>query len=267
MKLQAELKDTGFVIVAPHAQQATQEEALRLLRQYKVNYTVTSSGNLPGEEVKGLPMAFLFDTSGKIVEKGNHIPLQKVRDLVQSEPHFLAAGRTYTKQKAAAESLKKTKVYGQILKKLDKDLKGDGPAAEEARYLAERIRAHGQRKLDEAKAGESDDAFLAQMAYAEVAASWKGDEIGEKASARLKELKADKTFQEELKAATLASQILAECEKLVAQGGKVVLDQGPNQRIAANVKASATALKKKFPEAKATAKVLRELEGYGIKGL
>ncbi len=267
VKLQSELKESGFTIMAPHAQAGTQEDVEKLARQYKINFTMTSSGEVPGEKFDGLPMQFLFDSSGKLVEKGHHIPPQKITNLVASEPHFLAAGRKYTKHKAEAEALKKSKVYGQIIKKLEKDLNGSGDAAEEAKYLTERIRAHGMKKLEEAKTAEGDDAFLAQQTYGDVAAGWKGDEIADQASARLKELKTDKAFQAELKASQMAHQILAECDKLVAQQGKINLDYGPNQKVAASVKSSVTALKKKYPDSKATGKIAQVLEGYGFKGL
>lgn len=268
VKLQDQLKDTGFTIIAPHAQAGTQEEVAMMARQLKMmNIVVASNGEVPGEKVEGIPMQFLFDASGKLVEKGNHIPAAKIQDLVASEPHFLAAGRTYTKHKAEAEALKKSKAYGAILKKLEKSLSGKGDAAEEAKYLSERIRAHGKRKLEEAKAAEGDDPFAAQQVYTDLAATWKGDELGDKASARLKEIKADKAFQTELKASTILHQVLSECDKLVAQGGTINHGYGPNQKIAANVRASAAALKKKYPESKAVAKLPEMLKGFGFKDI
>jgi hypothetical protein len=268
VKLQDELKDSGFTIVAPHAQDASQEDVVALARQLKVNFTVVSSGEVPGETIGGIPAAFLFDSSGKLVQKGHPATMkQAIHDLVQREPHFLAAGRTYTKQKAVAESLKKSKAFGPMLKKLEKDLKGEGAAAEEATYLTERITAFGKKRLDEAKASETADAFAAQQLYTELAASFKGVEIGDQAAARLKELKNDKEFQTELKAATIAQQIRVECAKLVAQGGKVDLNYSPNKKVATSVLASYTALKKKYPESKALAGLKSELGGYGFKEL
>jgi hypothetical protein len=265
VKLQAELKDTGFTIIAPHAQSGTQEEVAMVARQLKMmNIIVPASGDVPGEKVEGIPMQFLFDASGKLVEKGHHIPPAKVQALVASEPHFLAAGRAYKKHKAEADALKKSKTYGSILKKLDKSLSGKDDAAEEAKYLAERIRAHGQRKLDEAKESEGSNAFAAQQAYTDIAAVWKGDAVGEKASARLKELKTDKAFQSELKASTLLHQILSECDKLVAQGGKINHGYGPNQKIVASVRASAAALKKKYPDSKTATNLPELLKDFGF---
>src|SRR5574341_1815468 len=118
VKLQEELKDADFAIIAVHSQNVPRETVLKLLRKNKVNYTVTSGGNIPGNPVSGLPAAFLFDSRGKLVERGHPTTLKpKIHALVESEPHFLAAGRKYTKLAPVAEALKKTKAYGQILKR------------------------------------------------------------------------------------------------------------------------------------------------------
>jgi hypothetical protein len=267
VKLQDELKDSGFAIVAPHSQAGDQDDVANFGRRYKINFTLTSRGDVPGHKVEGLPTQFLFDTQGKLVVTDHHISLQRVRELVASEPHFLAYGMKYTKHKAEADLLKKSKAYGQILKKLEKDLNGTGAAAEEAKYLTTRISAHGSKKLEEAKAAEEDNAFGAQQAYTELAANWKGSDIGEKAAARLKDLKADKEFQNELKASALAHQILGECEKLIAQAGKINLEYELNRKIVTSVKTGVAALKKKYPDSKAAKNIGQSLEGYGIKGL
>lgn len=267
VKLQDELRDTGFAIVAPHSQAGTEDDVANFGRQYKINFSMINSGEVPGQKFESLPMQFLFDASGKLVESGHHINDKKIHDLVASEPHFLAAGRKYTKHKAEAELLKKSKAYAPILKKLEKDVNGTGDAAEEAKYLTARIRAYGTKKLEEAKAAESEDPYVAEQGYTAVSTTWKGDALAEKASARLKELKADKDFQTELKASTMVHQILSECEKLVAQGGKLNLDYPVNQKVAASVKTSVAALKKKYPDSKAAKNIGQTLQSYGFKSL
>jgi len=269
VKLQEELKDSGFVIVAAHAQAGTNDEIAAIARKNRVNYTVIGSSQGP-EAVSGIPAAFLFDSSGKLIEKGHPGQsnfVKKIRDTVASEPHFLAAGKKYTAPKVAAlaDSLKKSAAYGQLLKKLDPMTKGDGAAAEEAKYLKERIEAYGTRKLDEAKALESDDPFVAVTEYNKIAASFTGAAAGDGAKNRLKELKADKDFQTELKAGELLHQMQAECEKLVATGGTYNLEAGPNKKIAANVRAYLAALKKKYTNSKAANKASDALKSYGFK--
>lgn len=267
VKLQDELRDSGFVIIGAHSQGGTKDEIAKVARGLKINFTVTDRFDIPGDDSNSLPMQFLFDASGKLVEKGNHLKPQSIKDLVASEPHFLAHGREYKKHKAEVEMLKKTKAYGTILKKLEKSLKGSGDAAEESKYLTERLLAFGAKQVDGAREAEANDAFKAHQLYTDLAANWKGADPGDKASARLKELKSDKAFQEELKASKLLAQVLAECDKLVAQGGKIKLDYGPNQKVAATVKAGALALKKNHPKSKAAEQLTTVLGELGFKGI
>jgi len=267
VKLQEEYKDTGFAIVAPHVQEPNKEAVLGLLRKNRANYTVTNGGRAPGQG-NGIPEAFLFDTRGKLVEKGHPAELKKkIIDLIQSEPHFLAAGRTYTKLAPVAEALKKTRAYGPILKKLDGDAKKTGDVADEAKYLADRIRAYGKKRLDAAKALETEDPFKAQQAYTEIAASWKGDESGTAAAARLKELKADKEFKKELEASTILNAIITECEKLVASPNGIDPDSSANRKAAATIRGLAATLKRKHPESKAAGKLSELGKSYGFSEL
>jgi hypothetical protein len=268
VKLQEELKDSGFIIVAAHSQDVPEDQVVKLVRSQKVNYVITNGARVPGDNGNTIPRAFLFDASGNLAGTGHPESLkQRIKDLVKSEPHFLAAGRKYTKLASVAESLKHTKAFGQVLKKIEKDLKGEGEAAEEAKYLTERIQGYGKKKLAEAKASETDDPFASQQLYTDLAAQWKGDAIGDQASARLKELKADKEFQTELAASQVYHQILAECDKLVFQGGKIDHEYGPNKKVSASVKGMVAQFKKKFSNSKSAAKIDKDLEAYNFKSL
>ena len=267
VKLQDELKDSGFVIIGLHAQNGTKEEVANKARSLKVNFPVFDRGSIPGQKVDGIPALFLFDSSGKMVGSGRSELKTKAHELALSEPHYLAAGMKYTKHKATAESLKKSKAYGSMLKKLEKDLKSEGAAGAEAKYLTERITKHGTRQVEAAKEAEKEDAFAAMQTWNELSTNFKGHEIGTEAAKRLKELKADKGFQEELKASTMAQQILGECNKLIAQGGKIDLEYAVNKPVATNIKASVAALKKKYPDSKAAANINGLVQSYGITGI
>jgi hypothetical protein len=268
VKLQEELRDSGLIIIGTHRQDGTKEEVVGLVRSMKVNYTITSGGSVPDDNVNSIPRAFLFDGTGKLIEKGHPTDgkfLTKLRELVQTEPHWLAAGRKYTKLQPVADSLKKSKTYGAILKKLEKDVNGTGPVSEEAKYLSERIRGYGERRLKEAKALETEDAVAAQQAYTEIATQWKGDKVATDATTRTKELKSDKDFQNELKACAILRQITAECDKLVIQQGKMNPENPANKKVAATVKALIDMLKKKHPDSHASAKVSEIVSAYGLK--
>ena len=267
VKLQEEMKDSGFLVIGLHAQNGTKEEVANKARSLKINFPVFDQGSIPGQKVDGIPALFLFDSSGKLVGSGRTELKAKAHELAQSEPHFLAAGMKYTKHKATADSLKKSKAYGSILKKLEKDLKAEGATGAEAKYLSERITAHGKRQMEVAKDSEKEDAFMAMQTWNDLSTQYKGHEIGNDAAKRLKELKVDKAFQEELKASTMAQQIVGECNKLIAQGGKIDLEYAVNKPVAANIRASVAALKKKYPESKAAERITGLVQTYGITGI
>lgn len=267
VKLQEELADSGFMIVAPHSQAGTREEVTKVVEKNRVNYLITAQAQIEGEPVSGLPMMFLFDSQGNLVQKDHHISHGAIRSLVQSEPHFLAAGRTYKKHQATADLLKKTKAYGAILKKLKKDLSGTGDAADEAKFLTERITAFGKKQLETAKGLETQDAYKAYSSYSELSGNWKGSDIGDSAAARLKELKSDKPFQEELKASQIAAQIHEDLQKLVEVRGTVNLTSPVNQKVVLGARQKYELLKKKYPESKALAQIKGEMSSKGIKGV
>lgn len=86
------------------------------------------------------------------------------------------------------------------------------------------------------------------------------------ASARIKELKDDKSFQAELKASTMLHQVLTECGKLIARGGKINLQYAVNKKIVVQVRSGVAALKKSYPKSKAAGKVEALLLDFGFRG-
>lgn len=267
VQLQEKLRDQGFVIVGNHVQNGTKDEVVGLVRRLKVNFTITSFSRIDvPEKGSGIPRAYLFNSRGELVEKGHPASMKKsIEDLVASEPHWLAAGREYEELAAVADALKKVKGrYSAILKRLAREAKKDGDAKEEAEYLLKRIRGHGRDLLERAKALESEDAFGAHRIYEQVAMGWKGDEVGDQASDRLKALKRDKTFQKELKAGAYADAIRQEFKNLIPnpRDGKIRLEERANRKTALKIRKMFALLKSKYEETKAFSSIQRELEKY-----
>ncbi len=268
VKLQKEYKDQGFTVIGAHVQNAEKDEVTAYLRSAKVNFTVTNGGsiNVPNKRT-GIPAAYLFDSSGKLVEDGVPALMKNsIVDLIKSEPHFLLEGRKFKEMNKYAQGLKRSRAYGKMLGKLEKEVDKEGRAGKEAKFLVKKIRDYGKKKYFEARKLESKDALRSIETYSLVAASWKGVDIGDRATKRLKELKKDKEFQTELKASKLAALILAECGKLVSYGGrKPSLTSGPNKKIAANVRGYAVVLFKKYGDSQAATGIKTELVSYGFK--
>jgi hypothetical protein len=268
VKLHEEYKDQGFTVIATHVQNPPREEVVAYLRSAKVNFTVTSFGSIKvPNQLEGIPAAYLFDSKGKLVEAGRPAEMkQTIVELIKSEPHFLVEGRTFKEMNKHVDALKHTKAYGKMLKDLEKEVDKEGRAGKEAKFLVKQIRDYGKEKYAAARKLESTDALRSFETYSEVAAMWKGVDIGDKATERLKELKKDDGFQAELKASQLAAQILEECGKLVSYGSKPpALTSGPNKKIAAKIRGYAIVLFKKYPDSEASKRIREELKTYGFE--
>src|SRR5438445_692432 len=83
---------------------------------------------------------------------------------------------------------------------------------DEAQFLKDQILAEGERLLADAKLDETEDPANALATYQEVSTGFKKSEPANKADARIKELKADKAFQDELKVAKDVQKIKDLCE-------------------------------------------------------
>jgi hypothetical protein len=268
VKVQEQYKAQGFIIIASHRQDVTQDKVCALCRSSRVNYTVVSGAGLQGDDSRGIPHAWLFDGSGKCIMDGHAEEMsQKIDELLRTEPHWIARGRKLESKdaKAVSEGLKAGKTFGWALGELEHALKKDDKTKEEATFLKEQVLGEGEKLLASAKEAEADDAFRAQSLYEEVARGFKKSDLSKQADDRLKELKADKAFQEELKAGKLVSQIDALCAQLFpnAADGKYDLTSTANRDTAAQINAGSKQLKK-YTGSKAAEKCLERLKGYGF---
>jgi hypothetical protein len=266
VKLQDEYRDAGFIVIGNHVQDADDATVAKTAKSLKINFTVTNRGNVDVDgKGNGIPRAFLFDSKGELVEMGHPAEMKKrIVELIDSEPHFLAAGREYAHLKPLADSLKKAKTFTSVLTRLEKESAKSGPSKEEADFLIDRIRKHGQALLDRAKKLETENAFAAWTTYEDVAKRWKGDEIAKSALARTKALDKDKEFQAELGAGRIVEQIRAEIAKLVPVNGKIRLDYALNRKPAAQIQGLWAALSKKYPDAKAKKDMEKEIKELGF---
>ncbi len=268
VKLHKEYKDQGFVVIATHAQSPKEKDrALAMMRKLKADITVTSMGSInTPEKLQGIPQAYLFDSKGELVEAGRPSSMKNsIVSLIESSPHYLIADRPPQKLKKVADALKKTPVWGSIIKKLVKEQKKKGEVAEEAEFMLERLRGYGEKQLTKARELETEDALAAQVLYAKIAKNFKGDDVAEKASDRTKELKKDKEFQAELKACKAAAQILAMTDKLVAVRDKISLESKSNKKTARTIMALTKRFLSKYGESKVADKLTAELEGFGFE--
>ena len=251
-------KDKGFVLISAHRQNPNlKDKCIALLRQHKANYTVTDGGSVVGDTSRGIPHAYLFDWNGQLVKGGRPSALyQEVDALMGRAPHWLTAARRFKDGavKKAVAKLGKNKGYGKIIKSLEKI---SGAGAEEANFLKDRILSYGNSKLSQAETDVTNDPLAAQIGLRTLKKLFKGHEIGNKAKARLKELKQDKDFQKELKAFRFISQMEALSSNLRPQYKP---DHPVNKNTILQIKGLARKLMKKYPKTKAAARAREIVE-------
>lgn len=268
VKVQEEHKAQGLIVIGGHCQAPEKEKVVSLCRAKKVNYYVGQGARVSGDNAGGLPHAFIFDASGKCVKEGHPEELWKfLEDLLKTEPHWITRGKKLTSSaKAIGEGLKAGKSFSWAWSECESLLKkSDEKAKEEAEFLKEQLKAEGDRLLGVAKELEGENAFKANLAYEDLSKTWKKTEAGTHADERLKELKKDKAYQEEVKVGQIVAQVDECVAQLVPTNGKVDLAYAPNRPIAQQIAGLAKKLKdKKHAESKCAQKCLEELKGLGF---
>jgi hypothetical protein len=258
----------GFVLIAMHRQAASlKDKVMNLARSAKINYTVTQGGSVQGDAGGGIPRAYLFDWKGKCVQEGHPSEMySKIDTLMAKAPPFITGGKDFTSPAVAkiAGSLRSPKGYGKALDQLAKLAGQSGTEAEEAKYLSGRIVGYGEGILKDAASNESEDALAAMRGYSEASKLFKGHEIGTKAAKRMKELKKDKPFQNELKAAKLVAQMEYFAGQFKAVGGQVNPQHPANRKPFAGIVKLYKKLKKKFPDTKAFARAEKLVAPFGF---
>lgn len=266
-ELQKKYGRDQFVIVANQCQDADPAKAQSVFKGRGGSdlITVINHGDLPGSNVTGIPRCFLFSHEGKLIYDGGPGGLDApVESAVKNSPGFLVAGRTYqktAKQAAAIGGLKGN--LGGTLKSLRALAKGeDAVAKEEAEHLLGRLGDYSARSLATIASARSEDPLAASETLARMVALFGGDELGKPFEELVKELKADKAFQGELKAAAALGEIKAQADKIGLNGNPE--DAKRNRQGMTQIAEGLRALVKKHPDSKAAAEATELAKRWGL---
>ena len=256
-----------FVIVANQCQSADEATAQKTFKSRGGSdmITVINHGNLAGSNVSGIPHCFLFSHEGKLVYEGSPFDLDApVESAVKASPGFLVAGRTYQKtgkQAAAIGALKSN--LGGTLKSLRTLAKGDDAIAkEEAEHLLGKLVDFTKRGMDTITKSRTEDPVVASETLARMVALFGGDELGKPFDELVKELKADKNFQGELKAAAALGEIKALADKIGLNAQPE--DAKRNRQAMTQIADGLRALVKKFPDSRASTEASALAKHWGI---
>src|SRR6516225_4879896 len=122
--MQEQYKAQGFIIIAAHCQDVSQEKVCALMKSKHVNYTVVSGTRLPGDDSKGIPHAWLFGGDGKVIKEGHPEELSEdVDTAVGTSPHWITGGRALTAGKVVSDGLKAGKPFSWAIGECDTLLK------------------------------------------------------------------------------------------------------------------------------------------------
>ncbi|MEW6026115.1 MAG: TlpA disulfide reductase family protein [Planctomycetota bacterium] len=256
----------GFILLGLHStKQETKEEVIAFCKQNKITFNIYDRGSISGVDVSGIPHFTLFDHTGKMVYDGH--PMEAAAEKALSEamknaPDWLVGEGPYKKLKALAEKIKERKGLGGVLKTIkEKHLNSQDPDEKaEAEKLLERLTRYGNKLLQKADGLKTTEPLKSHNLYQETSKLFKGDEIGDNADNALKDLKEDKTFQDNLKADKELSEMIPDIEKLKACGkcGTFNKECEACKKKNASLEAliqKAKGILKKYPDSPAAAKV------------
>ena len=255
----------GFILVSFYVEDDNREQIITFCKSRKVPFSIYSGGSISGMEITNFPTFVLFDHTGRIIYNGH--PKEEnlnisLTNAIKSMPDPLLGAGPYKKLSALADKIKQRKELGQILSALkSKHLNSeDADEAAEAEKLVERLTRYGNKLLRQAGAKKDKEPLDCLNLYQQAAAVFKGDDIGDNAEKTLKELKENKTFQDNLKADKELADIIAEVKKLKPCNNCASFskDCAACQKRNASLEVlipKARGLVKKYPESPAAAKV------------
>jgi hypothetical protein len=209
----------GFILLSFYVEDDNREQIIAFCKSRKVPFPIYSGGSISGMEITNFPTFVLFDHTGQIIYNGH--PKEEnlnisLTNAIKSMPDPLLGEGPYKKLSALTDKIKQRKELGQILSALkSKHLNSeDADEKAEAEKLAERLTRYGNKLLRQAGTKKDKEPLDCLNLYQQTAAVFKGDTIGDTAEKTIKELKDDKTFQDNLKADKELTDIIAEMKKL-----------------------------------------------------
>lgn len=205
------LGPAGLRVVGLHVERGAVPEVRRAALELGLTFPVFDGGAVKGFDPEEPPFALLFDHGGRCVAQGGLAEMAaRAVAAVNAAPPVVLAGRRLEKLTAFERMLRDEAKFGVVLRKAESlTADDDGTLAEEATYLSERLRAHGEALLAKAEALKPNDPLEAATLLHRAATAYRGDAIGRRAVDCQREWKRDKAFSDGLQAASLAAELEA----------------------------------------------------------
>ncbi len=262
----------GLYVIASHVQRATKEKIERFCRLNRLNFTVVTSAQVEGDTSRFIPHMWIFDHTGKCVWEGHPGTAAKpLKDIMEKCPHPLLAGLKLNKLSAINTALKKGYPPGKILRQLRSKARSRDPeVAAEAKQIAARLNAHGEKLLKKAEECRSGDPYQCYVLYEKLKKDFSGSDIAKEAEKKLRELKKDKAFMKEYQAGKIFAAIRLYADQLKPlPGGSIDLSDPDcsklNRKVVRRIVSAALLLKKRYSDTTYYEKAKGCLNRLGLK--
>jgi hypothetical protein len=270
-----ELSPFGLVVIGPHVQSASEEEAKTKARALGIEFTVFMAGFIKTPaDFNGIPHCMLFDQTGKCVYRGKPDGVEKVLRSSVGKALVASLEKPPTSKAVTplAESLKSGQSPLAVLQRAAPLLKSKDPTTvNEARQLIDRLSAAGQKKFDKAEESKADNPLGAYLLVEPLSTEYRGTPLGAKAAKLLAVLSKDKAVVAELRARPLLETVKkldrfledsAKNNAVTVDDAKFLKAQAP---VLQNMRRTLVSMKQSYPNARVTIEALAIGEKYGIQ--
>ncbi len=245
-----------FVIVANHCQGGTADNtrAVWLAKGGGNNITVVDQGRLAGAKVSGMPHCFLFDHNGVLIYDGSPFKVEEhLVKAIAAAPGALVAGYEWKKLAREAQAIGKRQGVVGALKSVRKQaLSDDAATRTEAEELLNRVEGWAGKQRDALTTARSEDPVEAMRIAGTMAGVFKGDELAGPFETALRELRADRGVQQEVRAAEMLARVKAAAASYgLASDPKGFMERASNRTKAQEIAGGLRTVVTRFADTKA----------------
>jgi hypothetical protein len=270
--LNAELADFGLLVLGSHVQEGTPQEVKSVAVSHGANFPISIQTRVRGaEDSQFIPHCLLFDHTGACIFRGSPVDTEPLIRTALGKALVDGAGREKfsATMSPIVGDLKKGKSPALVLPRLVAQQNSAGDVGSDAKALLGSLTAVGQKKLeraDELTASKPVDAFLL---IEKLPTAYRGTTVAQEATEMIGKLKKEKTVTTEL-AARPTLETIRKIERelnIRSEGVNPKKDefQKANAPLLKQLKDRLAAMKKSWPDAKATEEAVAIADKFDTK--
>ncbi|HEV3386545.1 MAG TPA: hypothetical protein VG097_17140 [Gemmata sp.] len=270
--LNSELAEFGLTIVGSHVQEATVQQIKSVAGSLGANFSISIQSRVKNANFTGIPHCILFDHTGACIFRGLPANAEPAIRIAVGKALVEGSGRDKFSSTVStiAQDLKKGKSPSLVLPRLVALQNSAGDVGTEAKALLGSMTANGQSKFEQAEGMAESNPIGAFFLIEKLPVIFKGTELAKKMSAMIVKLKKEKSVTAEI-AARPSLEVVRKIDFQLDS----ILDQNPNvkreevlkanSQLLKQMKEKMSAMKKSWPDAKATEEALAIAQKFDIK--